>query len=112
MFATICRSYLLRSACPRCKRNPQAFDQLMSSSPSGIFADLLFTIKDLNLTGKKGLAKGCAPACRGVRARWRWVCSAGLAVACVAPRNAGHRHSRHEGCAKPATSRPPPPAYR
>ncbi|KAL4429043.1 hypothetical protein ABPG77_006082 [Micractinium sp. CCAP 211/92] len=40
----------------RCKLDPsksQAFDQLMASSASGIFADLLFAIKDLNLTGKQ-----------------------------------------------------------
>lgn len=48
----------------------------MASSASGIFADLLFAIKDLNLTGKQAAAPcglGRGPAAPGGR---------GLAYAC------------------------------
>lgn len=31
----------------------QAYDELMSSSPSGIFADLIFALRDLSLQGEE-----------------------------------------------------------
>jgi hypothetical protein len=45
-------SYSYGPECRLDRTRSQAFDELMASSPVGLYADLLWSIQELNLTGQ------------------------------------------------------------